>query len=436
MIRFVLNPILLIMSILKEIPKLIEANVISQSTADDIIQYYNSKKQASPNKLLAIFGTLGAILIGLGIILIVAHNWDNFARPLKTSLALLPLIIGQVACGYTILKKKSSQAWREASVSFLFFALGSCISLISQIYNIPGELGSFLFIWMILFLPIPFVMNSSIGSLLFLMGSSFYAINIGYWEHPDTISYWYILFISATLLFYLYQIKQKPESNSISFHNWMIPLSLIVCLGTFADSHEEIMYLAYMSLFGIFTLVGSRDFFTKRSAINNGFKIMGWIGSIVILLMLSFDDMWVGIRREIYDYASLKNAPEVYATFLTSIIAIFLVYQNWAKNKLKANETLFFVLILIFLLSSQSSFAFILVNLLVFALGLITIVSGTTQRNLKLMNSGLLIITALIICRFFDTDLSFVVRGILFLSIGFGFFIANYQLLKLKKHDA
>lgn len=424
------------MSILKEIPKLVEANVISQTTADNIIHYYTSKKQASPNKLLAIFGTLGAILIGLGIILIVAHNWDSFARPLKTGLALLPLIIGQVACGFTILKKKNSQAWREASVSFLFFALGSCISLISQIYNIPGELGSFLFIWMILFLPIPFVMSSSIGSLLFLTGSSFYAINVGYWEHTETIPYWYILFIGTTIFFYLNQKKQNPESNSISFLSWMIPLSLTICLGTFADNHGEIMFLAYMSLFGIFTLVGSKDFFTRQSAISNGFKIIGWIGSIVILLILSFDDIWVDIRREIYDNASLQYAPEVYSTFITSIIAIFLAYQNWAKNKLKANEILFFVLILIFLLSSHSSFAFVLVNILVFALGLITIVSGTRQRNLKSMNSGLLIITALIICRFFDTDLSFVVRGILFLSIGFGFFIANYQLLKMKKHDA
>jgi uncharacterized membrane protein len=30
-------------------------------------------------------------------------------------------------------------SWREASAVFLVFAIGACISLISQIYNIPGH---------------------------------------------------------------------------------------------------------------------------------------------------------------------------------------------------------------------------------------------------------------------------------------------------------
>jgi hypothetical protein len=40
---------------------------------------------------------------------------------------------------------------------------------------------------------------------------------------------------------------------------------------------------------------------------------------------------------------------------------------------------------------------------------------------------------ALILCRFFDTDMSFVIRGILFLIVGLGFFLANYWTLKQKK---
>ena len=424
------------MSIIKEVPKLVEANVISESTANDILNYYSAKKQPSQNRLLAIFGTLGAILIGLGIILIIAHNWDQFSRPIKSGFALLPLIIGQFVCGYTILRKNSSQAWREASTAFLFFAVGACISLISQIYNIPGELGSFLFVWTVLFLPIPFIMKSSVGSLLFLLGSSFYAMSIGYWEYPESLPYWYLLFIASNLLFYINQKRQSPDSNSIPFLNWMIPLSLTICLGAFANQYDEIMFLAYMSLFGVFTLIGNHKSFAIHSPVSNGFKIIGWLGSIIILLILSFDAVWEGIRRDTYLFSDLILAPEVYATLLISLVAIFLAYRNWTKNNLRYSEILFLTLLLIYVLSSHSSFAFILINLLVFAFGIITIISGTKEQSLSILNSGLLIITTLIICRFFDTDLSFVLRGILFLSIGFGFFIANYQLLKKKKQDA
>jgi len=421
------------MNLNKELPKLVKEGVISQEVSDSIFNYYQKEKTPDQSRLMLVFGVIGAILVGLGIILIIAHNWDDFLRPLKTGFALLPLIIGQLACGYTILRKKESPAWREASTSFLFFAIGSCISLISQIYNIPGEMGSFLFLWMILFLPIPFVMKSSVGSLLFLIGSSFYALNIGYWEFPDTPPYWYLFFIAVTLIFYLQLKKQKPESNALVFHNWLIPLSLTICLGSFSIHHEEILFLAYMSMFAIFTQIGNTESLVNQPARNNAFRIIGWLGSVTILLILSFDAVWEDIRREIYQYSELITAPEVYTTLLVSIAAIFLAYRAFAKNKLRINEILFFVLLLIYILSSHSSFAFVLVNLLLFTFGLLTIISGTNQRSLMLMNSGLLIITALIICRFFDTDLSFVIRGVLFLSIGFGFFIANYQLLKKKK---
>jgi len=421
------------MNLNKELPKLVKEGVISQEVSDSIFNYYQKEKTPDQSRLMLVFGVIGAILVGLGIILIIAHNWDDFLRPLKTGFALLPLIIGQLACGYTILRKKESPAWREASTSFLFFAIGSCISLISQIYNIPGEMGSFLFLWLILFLPIPFVMKSSVGSLLFLIGSSFYALNIGYWEFPDTPPYWYLFFIAVTLIFYLQLKKQKPESNALVFHNWLIPISLTICLGSFSIHHEEILFLAYMSMFAIFTQIGNTESLLNQPARNNAFRIIGWLGSVTILLILSFDAVWEDIRREIYQNSELITAPEVYTTLLVSIAAIFLAYRAFAKNKLRINEILFFVLLLIYILSSHSSFAFVLVNLLLFTFGLLTIISGTNQRSLMLMNSGLLIITALIICRFFDTDLSFVIRGVLFLSIGFGFFIANYQLLKKKK---
>jgi len=41
-----------------------------------------------------------------------------------------------------------------------------------------------------------------------------------------------------------------------------------------------------------------------------------------------------------------------------------------------------------------------------------------------------LLIAALAICRFFDSDLSFVTRGIGFIIVGLGFLVANVLLFK------
>ena len=159
-----------IMKIQKELIELVEAGVISQSTADDISDYYKSRRGSSKSRLLIIFGVLGAMLVGLGIILILAHNWDDLSRASKTVIAFIPLIAGQLICAYTLWKQSESTAWREGATTFLVFAVGASISLVSQIYNIPGDLGSFFLTWSLLCLPLIYVMKSSTASLLYLIG--------------------------------------------------------------------------------------------------------------------------------------------------------------------------------------------------------------------------------------------------------------------------
>ena len=92
------------MNISKDLKELIDANVISTEAADKIDSYYKSKESTSANKLFIVFGVLGALLVGLGVILILAHNWDNLSKIVKTTLAFIPLIIGQLLCLFTLLK--------------------------------------------------------------------------------------------------------------------------------------------------------------------------------------------------------------------------------------------------------------------------------------------------------------------------------------------
>lgn len=71
-----------------ELPELVKNKVISEEVVFRIRHYYQSQQSETPNRLFTVFGVLGALLVGLGIILILAHNWDDFSRGLKTSLAL------------------------------------------------------------------------------------------------------------------------------------------------------------------------------------------------------------------------------------------------------------------------------------------------------------------------------------------------------------
>ena len=62
-----------------------------------------------------------------------------------------------------------------------------------------------------------------------------------------------------------------------------------------------------------------------------------------------------------------------------------------------------------------------------------TIVRGFRYNRLGTLNAGMVIAAALIVARFFDSGLSFVVRGVAFILIGTGFLAANWILLKKRK---
>jgi uncharacterized membrane protein len=424
------------MNILKDIPELVKADIISEETAEKILGYYQGKSGQSTNRLFIVFGVLGAILVGLGVILIIAHNWDEISRTTKTLLAFIPLLAGQILCGFTIIKRPDSEAWRESGAAFLFFAIGASISLVGQIHNIPGNLSSFLLVWMLLCLPLVYVMKSSITSLLFLIGITYYAVETSYWTYDSSDShfYWFLLLTILTHYYLLY--KKNPHSNFMIFHNWLIPISVIITLGTISKSSDELMFVAYFSLFGFFHLLGELDFFTRQRPRNNGYNVLGFLGTIVLLLTLSFDWFWEELRRTDLIFNEIITAPEFYTSIIISILAsgmLTLHLKNKLMKDLKPIAPVFVLFILTFIIGLTSSLSVILINILVFTIGIFTIRDGAKQDNLGVLNYGLLIITALVICRFFDTDLSFVIRGGLFVTVGIGFFATNFWMLKKRK---
>ena len=83
----------------------------------------------------------------------------------------------------------------------------------------------------------------------------------------------------------------------------------------------------------------------------------------------------------------------------------------------------------------MGEFAAIIANGIVLAIGVLEIKRGNQLNDLRILNLGLLIITILITCRFFDTDFSFIVRGILFIVLGLGFFLTNYLMVKKRNRN-
>ncbi len=419
-------------NIVNALPELIAQGLIAQESADKIKAYYKLKEQQQPQRTTIVFGILGSILVGLGIILIVAHNWDNFSRPVKVLFSFVPLIAGQLFCGYSIFKKPGNRTWQESSAVFLFFAVGASIALVAQVYNISGNLASFLFTWMLLSFPLIYIMPSSMASLLYIAGITAFCVNDGYgYRAENTYHYWWLLLL--VIPHYLRLVKKYPDSNFTFFHHWVLPISLTICLATLATAADEYLFIAYMSLFAAFYLLGVSGWFNFKRIISNGYLIIGSLGTMIILLVLSFKWFWTSLANE----NELLSLGELLAIVVPSIFALILLFYNIKNRGSQPINPMGFIFILfaaIFFIGLAAPVpGVILMNLLVLAAAIFTMQRGQKLHSLGILNYGLLIIAALVVCRFFDTDISFVVRGLLFMAVGAGFFFANSQFIKKRK---
>lgn len=78
----------------------------------------------------------------------------------------------------------------------------------------------------------------------------------------------------------------------------------------------------------------------------------------------------------------------------------------------------------------------VLFNLYFFTLGVNTTVSGIRSGRLGTVNAGMFLLAALILARFFDSGIGFVIRGVIFIIVGIGFLTTNLVLLRRGRERA
>ena len=423
-------------AILKELRELVKANVISQETADKIETFYQQKKVES-NRFPIILSILGSLLVGSGIILVVAHNWDQFSHPIKTILAFLPLVLSQLLCFYVILKKKDSIAWKESSATFLFLSVGACISLISQIYHISGSLSSFLLTWMLLIIPLVYLLTSFVVALLYIGGITWYACLVGY-GYPATVPYWYLALLLLLVPSYLRMMKLNPGGNALHIFNWFIAFSFLCCLGALAlpGENAELIYTGYLGLCCFYYLLGTSNRFSETRIMANPFFTLGLGGILFILYSWSFQWLW----RE----ASIRNTPSVlfaspfpYFTVLFFLLIMYFLAIRYKQEGWKSLDPVgisaYTFTIAVLLIRNSPQIGVLLINLWLLLIALYYINKGNQRAHLGILNFGLLIITVLALFRFFDDTIPFVWRGMIFLLTGVGIFVANFIIIKRKK---
>lgn len=420
------------MSLQNDLDELLQAGIISSDTAAEITRYYQSKKENTGSRFNSLLGILGALLVSAGIVLVVAHNWDDLGPGMRTFFAFLPMVIGQGLCAYTLLKRKDSRLWRECSSVVLFFAMMAAISLISQIYQISGSLEGLLFTWLLVTAPIVYVMNSSVTSLLVIAVATWYGFLVGYdFSDRSQIAWYYFGFLLFIAPHYYWYARYNRPSIFFHFHNLFLAASLIINLGMFATATSGDWGSAlYLALFSFYYLLGNTNFFRKLPLAGNIFLLFGLLGTIILLMAWSFQVFWIDVNRHrIYP----GFGPAQIVVIWLSLLSLVLVVKHY-RDGFKFDPVGFSVFVYLFcILANNAYLSPLMINLWTLLLGVFFIRKGSLQNHLGILNLGLLIILLLAVLRFFDDNIPFIYRGLLFVAAGAGFFAANYLMLRKRK---
>jgi len=316
-------------------------------------------------------------------------------------------------------------------------AIGSAISLVSQTYHITGNFTDFVLCWSLLVLPLAYLLRSTSVAMLYMAGITVWA-GCRADHREEMLCYWPLF--AAVIPFYAGLVKENRTSNRANLLSAIIAISVGIAIAfQSSDILDETWFLLFSGYFAVLYLVERRWLRRETpSRFPHPFRVIGAAGIMVLSIVMSFGEFW----RTFYRYHIPQvDTPTYYAAFALSygfgVAAILLLVFCWRKKTdFNVCAGLFPVVAWVaylFFMREDNTSILILMNCYAAVLALGTIVRGFRHNRLGTLNAGMLIAAALIVARFFDSDISFVVRGVAFIVTGAGFLAANWYLIKRRK---
>jgi uncharacterized membrane protein len=411
--------------------------VIDGPAADRLRAHYSEQAFGLGRRLVVgIFAVFGALLIGGGIILLLAHNWEAFGRGTRAAIALTPLVATQALTGWIVLRRFESIAWREGAATLLALTVAAAIALVDQTYHTGGDLESFLWRWSLLLAPLPWLLNSTAVAMLFLAALTWWA-GAAKGEGSQVLMMWPL---AAAVVPHLFQVMQS-ERRGLRAANlqWAVAIFLCVAAGIGLEHRVPGLWMiVYIGLFALMIALGSAGRRGEDSLWRRPFEAVGVAGSVILWLILSFDEPWERIG---WNHVRTTGEFQVVASWVDVLLAIGLPLAAIVATALlldRQRDRLSFLwglsvplIAVVWPLTAATDskwIGMVAFNLLLFVVGLATVAEGVGRQSLGTVNLGMAVVAILVIVRFFDSEVGFILKGIAFIVVGIGFLAANVVL--------
>lgn len=173
----------------EDLPLWREAGWVTEKGEKEILASLEGRRSAFG--LAAIAGTLGAVLLGAGVIAFVGANWEDMPRIVRFA-----LLVAAMAVAYGLaaaLAAREMRVFAEAALLVAGMTFAAAIALVGQTYHLSGDFADAVLLWEIGVLGAALLTGSASLTVLALVGA-------GYWTWLNVVDlelvpHWTSLFL-------------------------------------------------------------------------------------------------------------------------------------------------------------------------------------------------------------------------------------------------
>jgi uncharacterized membrane protein len=416
--------------LLTEIDRWQAEGVVSPEQAGLLRRRYEQPAGESVPWGLLVFATAGAIVIGLGVILLFAYNWDEIPRYGKLALVFL-VLIGAHAGGIRLLGRDGWQPRLGEALAVLgtmFYGAG--IWLVAQIYNIDEHYPNGFLFWALGALAMAWAIRSTANGLLAVVLIALW----GCCEAFDFRSpqYWSVVLVAGGLLPLAWS-----QRSTILLTAALAAIQLLIAVNATQWGAGAHAFTASLAL-GVLLVAAARLTAADRPDFPAGAGMMAFLGFGAFLFcayLLSFADA----ADNLLDWTRRSGAqPGMAHVFGWTLFAAGLAGWAWLARRsllhreleIRREEWLLpIALVWCFGIASLGardwsvlvSWSF---NLMLLGLAVMWIWRGCQESRLRPTVLGSLLLGAVVLARYFDLFQSLASRGLAFIILG-GIFVAE-----------
>jgi uncharacterized membrane protein len=383
-----------------------------------------------------IFFSIGAILFGLGVILIFAYNWQKMHKFVKLAV-IFAALAGAHGVGFSLRRPASRYQTAGEGLHLLGTMLfGAGIWLIAQIYHIEEHWPIAFLIWgfgaLALAWGLPSIVHGIVATLLFVLWNSFEAFNF---KDPYLISAFLILGSIMPLAW----LKRSRVLVTICLVGFLFTLFVSVSVLE-GDLAALIIFFCACILIAAGLVVRQHNLFAEISPV---FSFIGFFIYFGILFLLSFYHRGKGTWSVQFD--QFMDSLFFFSFALAAIglwaWAIWPVAQKKVSTikvwRLEYCGILTALIILLLntlgLLPLKGWMGMAVFNILFLYQSIMMIITGCKNLNLKITVSGCVLFTVIAVARYTDLFVSLLTRSLVFFIAGAALFSVGLYYSKTKK---